>query len=276
MTLVKYGFKVPCNKCIACRLARSREWYIRLFHESTYYNSGVFLTLTYDNENLPSNLQLSKTDAQNFIKRLRYHHKNTDFKYFLSAEYGDKVGRPHYHIIILGLSIADQKYANFYNKGQSVKILTDGKIHQSWKKGNVEIATIDEHRIKYVTKYVLKKLYGKAAQEDNRQQPFALSSTKIGYRFALDNWEQLRNNLHVMCFGRKHALPRYYVKVIQNERRVGLEGALRLRGLINRTTEESEGINKYNYHEYFKRENQKLIQRNKTLKARTELKEDIL
>ena len=45
---------VPCGHCIACRIARSREWAVRLLHESEFWDVFCFVTLTYDDEHLVS------------------------------------------------------------------------------------------------------------------------------------------------------------------------------------------------------------------------------
>lgn len=63
--------EIPCGQCIGCRLERSRQWAIRCVHEASLYEENCFLTLTYNNENLPENNTLVVKDFQNFMKRLR-------------------------------------------------------------------------------------------------------------------------------------------------------------------------------------------------------------
>ena len=46
------GLVVPCGKCLSCRIAKRREWTMRLWHELPYHQSSIFLTLTYDDDNL--------------------------------------------------------------------------------------------------------------------------------------------------------------------------------------------------------------------------------
>ncbi len=46
--------EVPCGHCVACRIARSREWAVRLLHESEFWDDFCFVTLTYDDEHLVS------------------------------------------------------------------------------------------------------------------------------------------------------------------------------------------------------------------------------
>lgn len=46
---------IPCGHCIDCRLSKGKEWSARCMLETQYYNDCYFLTLTYDDEHLPSN-----------------------------------------------------------------------------------------------------------------------------------------------------------------------------------------------------------------------------
>lgn len=84
-----------CGHCLACKLQRSREWAFRLNCEAHYWKEAAFITLTYDNDNLPKDNSLHKEDLQKFWKRLR---KDLDkpIKYFACGEYGDRFKRPHY------------------------------------------------------------------------------------------------------------------------------------------------------------------------------------
>src|SRR5882672_6540477 len=61
---------LPCGRCVGCKLERSRQWAMRCVHESKLHKDNVFVTLTYDNENLPAGGTLIKRDLQLFMKRL--------------------------------------------------------------------------------------------------------------------------------------------------------------------------------------------------------------
>ncbi len=100
---------VPCGQCISCRLKKAREWSIRIMNECSYYEKNCFLTLTYDEEHLPSSYSISKRELQLFLKKLR---KKCKFRYFGSGEYGDKSMRPHYHIILFGVGCNDNVFKN--------------------------------------------------------------------------------------------------------------------------------------------------------------------
>ena len=47
------GLKVPCGKCLLCRIRRKSEWTDRLTHELGYHDGALFVTLTYDPAYVP-------------------------------------------------------------------------------------------------------------------------------------------------------------------------------------------------------------------------------
>ena len=110
--IIPMYYEVPCNKCIICRDKKAREWSTRAMCEaqsSTGY--PLFLTLTYNNQFVPSD-GVSKTHAQNFMKRLRinlnrYLGREVNLRFFLCAEYGSKTKRPHYHALIYNFPMLD-------------------------------------------------------------------------------------------------------------------------------------------------------------------------
>ena len=106
--LVEEMLKLPCGKCIGCRLARSREWAIRCVHEASLHEHNCFITLTYDDDHLPMNNSLDLRDFQLFMKRLRFKFGN-GIRYYHCGEYGDNYRRPHYHACLFNFDFADKK-----------------------------------------------------------------------------------------------------------------------------------------------------------------------
>ena len=74
--------ELPCGQCMACRLNHARMWSIRISHEASCHTHNVFLTLTYDDEHLPSDGSVHKRDLQLFFKRLRKELKGAKLRYF--------------------------------------------------------------------------------------------------------------------------------------------------------------------------------------------------
>ena len=87
---------VPCGQCIGCRLERSRQWAVRCIHEASLHEDNCFITLTYDDAHLPTDLSLNVSHFQKFMKRLRKRF-GEGIRFFHCGEYGENFGRPHYH-----------------------------------------------------------------------------------------------------------------------------------------------------------------------------------
>lgn len=73
MITLKTGLVVPCGKCPACLANQRQEWVFRLKQEYLASNFAIFVTLTYNDENVPLDFSVNKKDVQDFHKRLRKH-----------------------------------------------------------------------------------------------------------------------------------------------------------------------------------------------------------
>lgn len=51
---------LPCGRCIGCRLKYSKIWAARIMQEAQMHQENTFITLTYDDENLPEHGFLKK------------------------------------------------------------------------------------------------------------------------------------------------------------------------------------------------------------------------
>lgn len=203
--------RVPCGKCLCCQVNTRSEWTLRLIHEHAFHKYATFLTLTYDDDHLPSNNSLSKRDLQNFMKRLRINFSraglSNKFVYYAAGEYGDKTFRPHYHLIIFGLNPRDEAHKRLVFKSWP---------NCKWNKLNDSktFGLVNKDSIGYVTGYVHKKLYGDLKKEvytDNGlEAPFALQSAGIGKRYFLKNRSRLARFGYCILDGRKVPIPRYY------------------------------------------------------------------
>ena len=105
--LIREKLEVPCGQCIGCRLERSRQWAVRCIHEAQLHKDNCFITLTYNDEHLPSPPSLSVRDFQLFMKRLRKRF-GKGIRFFHCGEYGEKYGRPHYHACLFGFDFPDR------------------------------------------------------------------------------------------------------------------------------------------------------------------------
>ncbi|ACZ33198.1 conserved hypothetical protein [Chlamydia pneumoniae LPCoLN] len=91
---------MPCLKCRFCRTQHAKVWSYRCVHEASLYEKNCFLTLTYDDKHLPQYGSLVKLHLQLFLKRLRDRISPHKIRYFGCGEYGTKLQRPHYHLLI--------------------------------------------------------------------------------------------------------------------------------------------------------------------------------
>lgn len=200
---------IRCGRCVDCRLHDSKVWATRCMLEAKYHQHNYFLTLTYDPEHLPVKDAidldtgevfpqltgtLKKEDLQDFWKNLRsyykYHNLPLDnFKYKSCGEYGDKYDRPHYHAICFGLYVPDLKFSHKSKKG--FPVYTSEIISKIWKKGKIALGDVTFDSCAYVARYVLKKIYGKYADEYykiiGKDPEFTTNSLGIAKDYYLDH-----------------------------------------------------------------------------------------
>lgn len=176
----KHGFvdlkkQVPCGQCIGCRLERSRQWAIRCVHEASLYENNCFITLTYDDNHLPSDGSLRKEDFQKFMKRLRKRFKGIKpipktiqkvpdvtflhypIRYYMCGEYGEKYKRPHYHALLFNFDFKD-KY--FWCEQNGEKLYRSAALEELWPFGHCLIGSVTFQSAAYVARYIMDKVTG--------------------------------------------------------------------------------------------------------------------
>ena len=138
---------IPCRQCVGCRLEHSRQWAMRITHEASQHSDNVFITLTYDSDNLPPDCSLRKSDFQKFIRSLRKRTKKK-IRYYHCGEYGDRNNRPHYHAILFGHNFDDWVY--LFDSPSGEPIYTSPSLERIWKKGFVTVGTVNFQCAGYV------------------------------------------------------------------------------------------------------------------------------
>lgn len=151
--------KLPCGRCIGCRLERSRQWAMRCVHEASLYERNCFITLTFAPEHLPKSGSLDKRDFQLFMKRLRKRH-GPGARYFHCGEYGEKMGRPHYHACLFNFDFADRE---LWSVRDGVRLFTSKDLSELWPFGFSTIGDVTFESAAYVARYVTKKITGETA-----------------------------------------------------------------------------------------------------------------
>jgi hypothetical protein len=175
--------EVSCGGCIGCRLDRSRMWAMRCVHEASLHEfdqGNSFITLTYDDDHIPSDWSLNHDHWKLFMKRLRKHFPQK-IKFYMCGEYGNKcqhipsysqltvkhcdqcnVGRPHYHAILFNCSF-DDLLATGQDKG--VTYYTSPLLEKLWSLGFVQVGEVNFQSCAYVARYVTKKVTGNLAAD---------------------------------------------------------------------------------------------------------------
>lgn len=163
------GQKIPCGRCIGCRLEYSRQWAVRCVHESKMHINNSFLTLTYNDENLTWGNErptLYPPDLQLFMKRLR---KQTGegVKFFACGEYGEKNQRPHYHMCLFGHDFEDKV---IYSKRKGITNYESETLNRIWGNGTCIIGDVNFETSAYVARYIMEKKTGPKAEYYEREK----------------------------------------------------------------------------------------------------------
>lgn len=204
---------VPCGTCINCKSLRALVWSDRIRAEvHDNFKSCLFLTLTYSDDFVPYAFNedgdiretLSPLHFNHFIKALRnriyYFDKTARFKFFGCGEYGGKFGRPHYHLLLIGLP--------------NVQFVQD-TINRIWTFGHIDVSAPrdTEDCVNYVTGYVMKKYSGKVAVEKYGASipPFQRSSMNIGKNRYLLRKDQIIEDGGLMVRGKLHPIPHSFL-----------------------------------------------------------------
>lgn len=173
------GLFIPCGQCSGCRLERSRQMAVRAMHEASLYEDNCFLTLTYDDEHLPSDGSLVKKHVVNFMKRLRKEYAPKIIRTFYCGEYGDALGRPHYHVCLFNHDFEDKL---FYKCSHEFKIYNSADLCRLWPFGFSVIGSLTFESAAYVARYCMKKITGKHADAyyDGKVPEFGQASRRPG------------------------------------------------------------------------------------------------
>lgn len=170
-----------CGQCLACRINRQRLWTSRLLLESELHESSLFITLTYDNNNLAvgeNGATLVAGDLQRWLKRLRRAVEPAKIRFFAVGEYGSKTWRPHYHALIFGIPSLSARMC-LACPHERRRDRCDCVMSKSWGLGIVYSAEVNKSTIAYTAQYCLKKLTQKG---DSRLQGRYPEFTRMSLR----------------------------------------------------------------------------------------------
>ncbi len=227
-----HAIQLPCGQCIGCRLEQSRQWAVRMYHESRSHNQNAFTTLTYNDENLPKDATLGQPPTgtlvpkhlQLFMKKLRKQY-GADIKFFACGEYGLQTIRPHYHICFFNFEPPDQV---LHSVRDDNKLYTSQSLETIWGKGFTLTGALTFQSAAYVARYVTKKITGPnlddhyetvdpwTGQIYKRKQEFTRQSNGIGKKHLEKYTNDIYDHDHVILSGGKKVRPpRYYDKLFE-------------------------------------------------------------
>lgn len=235
---------LPCGKCIGCKMDRSKEWSVRLMLERMYHEKACFITLTYNDENVPivdmqregidrgynkivtvnSNMTLKKEDLQLFMKRLRKRFEPEKLRFFACGEYGTLNNRPHYHLILFGEDFEFDRQIHALTDDGYVQYRSS-TLEKIWDYGYSIICECNMNTCAYVARYCVKKLHSHNMdyQTFGMVPEFNTMSRRpgIGYDWFKEHYEEVYPDGYIYMSnnkgGQKCLPPRYFDKLLEEE-----------------------------------------------------------
>jgi len=236
---------LPCNSCMGCRLERSRQWAVRMMHESKQYDQNCFITLTYSNEAVPQDFSVDLRHWQLFMKRLRKSLPQR-LRFFACGEYGDENLRPHYHAIIFNHDFND-KQLHSYNQ-QKDPIYTSTLLSNLWQQGHTTTQDVTFKSAAYVARYCTKKINGALAPDHysrvspvdgntyNVKPEFAVMSRRPG--IGTGYVEQFKSDFYpcgyLVVNGVKQSPPHFYISKLSEEEQETLKRQRKHRSIYDK------------------------------------------
>lgn len=186
----------PCGQCLPCRINSRRILTHRILLEAQEHVHNSFLTLTYDDQNLPSSFvhkkskktfrgpTLSPEHLRKFTNGLRTRLSRMDgspnYRFYGVGEYGEESQRPHYHLALFGYPACLDTSPRFHGKKfQPCRCRLCSLLSDTWGKGHILLGQLNKDSAQYIAGYVTKKL---TKADDprlfGRYPEFSRSSTK--------------------------------------------------------------------------------------------------
>ena len=192
--------QVECRNCLSCRNRHAMDWGVRQYHEAiTTHGIGqhLFITPTYDQENIPEFGFYDYGDMQAFHKRLRtnqaYRAKKLGIplekikaRFCVAPEYGGQTLRPHFHGNYFNMWIPD--LVRFSDGKNGIPRLRSKMIEDAWGKGIIDIQPFGPGSAAYLTKHHSKQ-NGESMKLFLKQRHYAISEKWKAYNKELTGLE---------------------------------------------------------------------------------------
>lgn len=225
---------IPCGRCIGCRLDYSRRWADRMMLELKTRGSGLFVTLTYNNDFVPVLedpetgeyycFTLEKRDLQLFMKRLRKYFTGRKLTFYAAGEYGKGL-RPHYHLILFGISLEDFPDRVVVGKNELGQMyFSSPTFERIWKNGFIVLSDVNWKTCAYVARYVQKKIYSSSSVLTELYGAVPEFSTMsrnpgLGYQYLVDH-PGLFEASQIFVSGKETGIqiPKYFLNKLKDEK----------------------------------------------------------
>lgn len=215
-----------------------------MMHESKLYERNCFITLTYDDQNVPTSFSVELRHWQLFMKRLRKSLPQR-LRFFACGEYGDQNLRPHYHAIIFNHDFCDKKLHSKNRQGDP--IFVSDQLSNLWQLGHAVTQDVTYKSAAYVSRYVTKKINGSLADDHysrvspvdgqvyNVKPEFAVMSRRPG--LGTGYVEQFKSDFYpsgyIVVEGRKMSPPHFYVSKLSEEEQLKLKRQRKHRSIFD-------------------------------------------
>jgi len=158
------------------------------------------------------------------MKRLRK--KLGKIRYYHCGEYGELLGRPHYHACLFGTDFDDKIFHNQNKNGD--KTYTSEVLTETWGKGFCLTGDVTYLSAAYCARYIMKKITGAHSEKhytneyfDRETGEFITSIKRPEYTtmsrdpaIGLSWYKKFHTDVfphdYVVHKGKKHRTPRYY------------------------------------------------------------------
>ena len=187
---------------------------------------NAFLTLTYNDDQIPEDHGLVVKHWQDFAKKLRHHWGA--FRFMHCGEYGDLNFRPHYHALIFGHDF-HQDSVTLKGSASSHPLKASASIAEMWDHGFHSIGQVTFDSAAYVASYCTKKITGDQAEQAYTRidkdtgevwvvpPEYATMSRRpgLGTSWFEKYWKDVYPDNFVILNGQKVKPPAFYDKLLE-------------------------------------------------------------
>lgn len=214
---------VPCGICSECLRRQALDWACRIVLESKYSKNCYFVTLTYDDHNVPNPPVLDKHAISDFNKKLKVYLSrlglDSKFRFYGVGEYGSHTARPHYHVIYFNLDLPEDDLVYYSTTKDGFLQFNSKLLSKVWGKGFVVVGNVTTASACYVARYCdKKKLLTKREKDELREKgitpEFSVMSRRPGIgSLAPEATRALMSNMKIQLpNGQSVSVPQYFSK----------------------------------------------------------------